>query len=150
MTYGGVSIERLGPTDLQRARRVFAVMDEVFDVGAEPLSDAYLTALLDHDAFWVLGAFDGREAVGGITAHELPMTRHERSELFIYDLAVREDRQRRGIGRRLALALVALAAEQGIDVVFVAADDEDGHALAFYEAIGGRPAPVTMFDLGSR
>jgi aminoglycoside 3-N-acetyltransferase I len=77
------------------------------------------------------------------------MTRHERTELFIYDLAVRDDQQRRGIGRQLVEALVAEASEHGIDVVFVPADDEDTHALAFYESLGGRAAPVTMFDLGA-
>ena len=42
--------------------------------------------------------------MGGLTAHALPMTRSPEAELFIYDLAVRADRQRRGIGRTLVLA----------------------------------------------
>jgi aminoglycoside 3-N-acetyltransferase I len=77
------------------------------------------------------------------------MTRHQRSEWFVYDLAVRKDRQRRGIGRRLVDALVSDAARRGIDVVFVPADNDDDHALAFYTSLGGRPSPVTMFDLGA-
>ncbi len=39
------------------------------------------------------------------------------------------------LGRQLVNALVAAA-------------DDDAHALAFYESLGGRPAKVTMFDLG--
>ncbi|HXT16347.1 MAG TPA: GNAT family N-acetyltransferase [Gemmatimonadaceae bacterium] len=71
--------------------------------------------------------------------------RRELSELFIYDRAVRSAHQRQGIGRALVTALLAAAAAQGIDEVFVAADVTDLHALDFYRALGGAPAPVTMF-----
>ena len=143
-----VRVDRLGRADRERARRTFELMDRVFEAQSEPVSDAYLEALLARPGFWALSATLGDEVVGGLTAHELPMTRSEHIELFVYDLAVREDRQRRGIGRRLVEALLAGAAEAGIDVTFVPADDADDHALAFYAALGGRPAPVTMFDLG--
>jgi len=85
------------------------------------------------------------EVVGGVTAHALAMTTAEASELFIYDIAVRADQQGRGVGRRLVAALRDAAAAVGIGVVFVAADNEDGHALDFYRALGGRPSPVTVF-----
>ncbi len=146
---GSVAIEHLGVMDVSRARATFEMMHDVFEEDHEPLSDGYIADLLADPSFWAIGAFDDAEPIGCITGHELPMTRAERRELFVYDLAVRGDRQRRGIGRRLVEALVEGAAEAGIDVVFVPADDEDTHALAFYESLGGRPAPVTMFDLGS-
>ena len=146
---GDVVVERLGVGDATRARAAFEMLHEVFEEEVEALSDSYLVALLADSSFWAIGAFEAGEAIGCITGHELPMTRHERRELFVYDLAVREDQQRRGIGQRLVEALVAGAAEVDIDVVFVPADDEDAHAIAFYERIGGRPADVTMFDLGA-
>jgi aminoglycoside 3-N-acetyltransferase I len=37
------------------------------------------------------------------------------------------------------------AAEAGIHVLFVPADNEDTHALDFYTALGGEAAPVTIF-----
>jgi aminoglycoside 3-N-acetyltransferase I len=144
-----VEFRRLGPTDVEAARAAFAMMHRVFEAEPAELSDRYLADLLTSGSFWAIGAFEADEPVGCITAHELPMTRSERTELFIYDLAVRADRQRRGIARRLVDTLVSDAAERGTDVVFVAADDEDDHALAFYADLGGRPAPVTMFDLGA-
>ena len=144
-----VVVLRLGVADLERARAAFSMMHEVFEEDAEDLSHDYVAGLLTRESFWAIAAFDGDEAVGCITGHELPMTRHERRELFVYDLAVRDDQQRRGIGRRLIDALVAGAAAADVDVVFVPADDDDAHALAFYERIGGRPAKVTMFDLGA-
>jgi aminoglycoside 3-N-acetyltransferase I len=73
------------------------------------------------------------------------MTRSESAEVFIYDVAVRGDHQRRGIGRQLVTVLCAAASAAGVRDVFVPADSTDGHALDFYRALGGVPAPVTMF-----
>ena len=145
----GVVIERFGIGDVQRARAAFKMMHTVFDEDPDELSDSYVTGLLANESFLAIGAFEAGEPIGCITGHELAMTRHERTELFVYDLAVRGDDQRRGIGRQLVNALVTRAADRGIDVVFVPADDDDTHALAFYANLGGRPAKVTMFDLGS-
>jgi tRNA-Thr(GGU) m(6)t(6)A37 methyltransferase TsaA len=145
----GVVIERLGVGDVQRARAAFEMMHTQFDEDPEVLSDDYVTGLLANDSFWAIGAFEAGEAIGCITGHELAMTRNERTELFVYDLAVHVDNRRRGIGRQLVDALVTGAADHGIDVVFVPADADDTHAVAFYAGLGGRPAKVTMFDLGS-
>jgi aminoglycoside 3-N-acetyltransferase I len=41
--------------------------------------------------------------------------------------------------------LRADAAALGCRTLFVAADDEDTHALDFYRALGGAGAAVTMF-----
>jgi aminoglycoside 3-N-acetyltransferase I len=45
----------------------------------------------------------------------------------------------------LVTVLNALAAAEGITTSFVPADNEDTHALAFYQAIGGEASPVTFF-----
>lgn len=137
-------------TDRVKAKALFAMMAAVFDEaedrnGKPALGDAYVDSLLARTDFWVFAAFSGTEVVGGITAHTLPMTRSESSEIFIYDVAVREDHQRRGIGRLLLGALRDAANAAGIDNVFVAADNEDEHALDFYRALGGSAAAVTMF-----
>jgi aminoglycoside 3-N-acetyltransferase I len=141
-----VRIRRLTVDDIAVARATFALLVEVFDEGAPgPLSDEYLAGLLGRDSFWALAAWVDNEVVGAITAHALPMTRSPSSELFVYDLAVHPVHQRRDIGRRLVLDLCEAAALAGIATVFVPADDEDVHALAFYRALGGAPAPVTIF-----
>jgi aminoglycoside 3-N-acetyltransferase I len=115
----------------------------------EPRDDASLDELLARPDFWALGAADDEsQLLGGLTAHQLPMTHHAGSALFIYDIAVQAEHQRRGIGRLLVATLRELAAQHGIDDVFVLADNEDQHALDFYRALGGAAAPVTMFDLG--
>jgi aminoglycoside 3-N-acetyltransferase I len=144
-----IRIVRFASGDVEPARRMFGVMNQVFEVAGEELSDGYVERLLVRKDFWALGAFVDDRVVGGVTAHELPMTRAEHGELFVYDLAVLPELQRHGIGGLLVRTLVQQAAEHDIDVVFVPADNDDDHALAFYEAIGGRPAAVTMYDLGA-
>jgi aminoglycoside 3-N-acetyltransferase I len=140
-----LKIKRVSSTDLKDARQLFTLMARVFAEPAEPLSDDYIARLLSRPEFWALAAFSGAEIIGGITAHVLPMTRSESSELFIYDLAVHADFQRKGVGRRLVTALCEQASEVGIREVFVSADNDDTHALDFYRNLGGLPSPVTMF-----
>ncbi len=138
-------VRRLRAGDDNIAQRLFAVMAEAFEEPNEPQSDASMQRLLSRDDLWILAALDGDAVLGGLTAHVLPMTRVDGVEVFIYDLAVAPSVQRRGIGRALVADVRVRAQAIGALSVFVPADVEDDHALAFYEAIGGDAAPVTMF-----
>ncbi len=142
-------VTRLSGGDRAVARRLFTLMAEVFDDECDPLSDAYIDRLLAREEFWAIAAFAGDDVVGGLTAHTLPMTRSESAEIFIFDVAVRADHQRRGIGTLMMTMLCEEAARAGIDIVFVPADGEDEHALDFYRALGGDAAPVTIFTFSS-
>lgn len=138
-------LKRLKAGDREVAKVLFTVMAEVFEEGRGELSDGYLDRLLGREDFWAIAAFVDNDIVGGLTAHTLPMTRAEYSEIFIYDIAVRSDHQRKGIGRGLIEELRSQAAGMGIRELFVPADNEDVHALDFYRALGGEAAPVTIF-----
>lgn len=136
-----ISARRLTSKDKELAQRLFSLMSEVLEERQHPLPEAYLTNLLASEAFWAVAAFSGNEILGGLTAHTLPMTRSESSEIFIYDIAVHPAHQRKGVGK----ALVARLREYSEHVVFVPADNEDAHAVDFYRALGGTPASVTFF-----
>ena len=140
-----IRTKRLSVDDRDLARRTFQLMVEVFEEESASLSDRYLDQLLSGRSFWAFAALLGDDVVGGITAHTLPMTRTEASEVFIYDIAVHLDYQRRGIGRELVSALRAGAAAAGIYDIFVPADNDDTHALDFYRRLGAEPSPVTFF-----
>ncbi|MHA7271358.1 GNAT family N-acetyltransferase [Arthrobacter sp. HLT1-20] len=142
---GDLEVKRLARGDEAVAAVLFATMAEVFAEGSEPLSQEYVRNLLGSDSFWAMAALDGAEVVGGLTAHTLPMTRSPSSEVFIYDLAVREDHQRQGVATRLVQELRKCAARIGLHNVFVPADNEDLGALEFYRAQGADAAPVTIF-----
>ena len=144
-----MTIVRLGPGSNDRAQALFRLMAEVFEEPRATLGERYVERLLNRADFWALAALENDEVVGGLTAHALPMTTSESSELLIYDVAVGSAHQRQGIGRQLFAALREQAAAEGIDVLFVPADNEDAHALDFYRAIGGAPAPVTLFSFSA-
>jgi len=137
--------QRLTSGDRDMARALFALMAEVFGEECAHLSDSYMDSLLGRRDFWAVAALAGDELVGGVTAHTLPLTIRESSELFIYDIAVRADHQRQGVGRQLVAVLREAATVAGATAVFVAADNDDGHALDFYRALGGAPSAVTFF-----
>jgi aminoglycoside 3-N-acetyltransferase I len=154
---GDIRSRRLTTGDRELARALFSLMAEVFEEEPRPLSDGYLDRLLARDEFWAIAAFEsaggdrgnrgnrGNRIVGGITAHTLPMTRAETSELFIYDVAVHPAHQRKGVGRQLVTELRERATAAGIRDLFVPADNDDLHALDFYRALGGAASGVTFF-----
>jgi aminoglycoside 3-N-acetyltransferase I len=142
-------VTRLTPRERELARRVFATMAEVFGQGCESLSEAYLNRLLAREDFWAIAACVDDLIVGGLTAHTLPMTSSSSAEIFVYDIAVRSDYQRQGVGRRLLADLRTRAAASGISVVFVSVDNADTEALDFYRALGGAASPVTLYAFAS-
>lgn len=125
-------------------------MADVFDTPRAALSDDYLDLLLARSEFWAFAALSDGLVVGGLTAHTLQMTAFEGAEVFLYDIAVHPDYQRRGLGRALVNTLRSEAASQSIGTVFVPVEDEDTHALDFYSALGGVATKVTFFEFGAR
>src|SRR5579863_1977938 len=115
-------IERLTAGKLEHAKALFALLAEVFGEGGSPASEDYIDGLLKNDSFWAVAAIDDDNVVGGLTAHILPMTKAEQSELLIYDVAVHERFQRRGIGKMLMNWVRSQASAVGIAGVFVLAD----------------------------
>jgi len=73
------------------------------------------------------------------------MYNSDSAELFIYDIAVRPEFQRKGVGKRLMLAAQAFCTQNGIKQMFVDANEADTHALDFYSSLGGRAEKVVQF-----
>lgn len=111
-------------------------------------SDAYLRRLLSNETFIALVALKGDEVVGGIAAYELQKFEQERSEIYIYDLAIRQAHRREGIATALIEKLKEIAAARGAWVIFVQADTgiEDEAAIALYSKLGKRE-DVLHFDI---
>lgn len=131
-------------------RGLLGVFGEAFEdaetyCAAQPDTD-YLRRLLGSDTFIALAALDGEVVVGGIAAYELRKFERERSEIYIYDLAVAESHRRRGIATALIERLKRIAAERGAWVVFVQADLGDDPAIALYTKLGVRE-DVLHFDI---
>ena len=108
----------------------------------------YLKSLLGGDSFIALVALEGRDVVGGLAAYELKKFEQERSEIYIYDLAVSSEYRRKGIATALIERLKLIAANRGAYVIFVQADTdiEDEPAIALYTKLGLREE-VLHFDI---
>jgi aminoglycoside 3-N-acetyltransferase I len=113
--------------------------------GARP-SRNYLARLLGSESFIALAALKGGEVVGGIAAYELEKFEQERSEIYIYDLAVAAAHRRKGIATALIAELRKIAAARGAYVIFVQADLGDAPAIALYTKLGTREE-VLHFDI---
>ena len=86
------------------------------------------------------------EVVGGLAAYELEKFEQARSEVYIYDLAVREGDRRQGVATGLIRTLGRIAKERGAYVTFVQADRVDAPASRLYESLGTRE-DVIHFDI---
>ena len=144
------NILQLAPDNIALMKAMLATLGDAFDdtetyAGMQPTA-AYLERLLGSDYFIALAALKGNEVVGGIAAYELHKFEQERSEIYIYDLAVAESHRREGIATAMILELKKIAAERGAYVIFVQADFGDEPAIALYTKLGRRE-DVLHFDI---
>ena len=145
-----VDVRRLGPTDLACMDRLLELFAVAFDEpetyrGAVP-SPAYQEKLLAKEHFITLVATKGDVIVGGLVAYELEKFEQERSEIYVYDLAVASAHRRSGIATGLIAALKPIAAGRGAHVIYIQADQDNGPAIALYEKLGARE-DVHHFDI---
>ena len=111
-----------------------------------PPSDQYLRRVLSREETIALAAYADGEIAGGLVAYVLDKLEQERSEIYIYDLAVTEAQRRRGIATALIADLQAHAARIGAWVIYVQADYGDEPAIALYQKLGTRE-DVMHFDI---
>ena len=144
------SVRRLGPADVESMRGLNRLFGDAFDdiptYTAKPPRETYLDRVLGYPGFVALVAVDAGQIIGGLAAYELMKFEQERSEFYIYDLAVREDRRRQGVATALIEELRSIAAEANGWVVFVQADHGDDPAIALYTKLGRRE-DVLHFDI---
>lgn len=144
------TIQRLSGGDADLAARLNALFGEVFDdfasYQARRPSHEYLEKLLAKEEMFTLVALVGEEVVGGLVAYELPKLESDRSEIYIYDLAVRETHRRQGVATQLIEELRGIAKSRGAWVIYVQADYGDDPALALYRKLGTQEE-VLHFDI---
>ncbi|OUE39630.1 AAC(3)-I family aminoglycoside 3-N-acetyltransferase [Billgrantia desiderata SP1] len=144
------TLAQLNPDDTALMHELLTVFGEAFNeaetYGAARPGQAYMERLLRSDTFIALVALKGNEVVGGLAAYVLHKFEQERSEIYIYDLAVREAHRRQGIATALIEYLQSIAAQRGAYVVFVQADHGDTPAIELYSKLGTRE-DVLHFDI---
>lgn len=144
------SIRQLDAKDTETFRDLLSLFGEVFEdketyCGAQP-DRAYLEDILGSETFIALAAQEEERVIGGLAAYVLRKFEQARSEIYIYDLGVAEDRRREGVGTALIEELKSMAAARGAYVIFVQADLTDPPAIALYSKLGTRE-DVLHFDI---
>lgn len=134
------AITRLTASDIDLCRALIAVFGEAFeeadiDLSAQP-DASYLANLLANDQFIVLVALKEGVVLGGLTAHVLPKFDQARREIYVYELAVREDYRRRGIATGLLEGLKVIGARINASGMYVQAYPSDLPAVALYTKLG--------------
>ena len=146
-------IRRLGRDDVEQARSLNALFGRVFDdpasYGSAPPNEDYLRRILGRDTVVALVALVDDEIVGGLVAYVLDKLEQERSEIYIYDLAVSEHHRRKGVATALIAELSGIAEQVGAWVIYVQADYGDDPAITLYESLGTRE-DVMHFDIAPR
>lgn len=141
---------RLAEGDVPKMRELVDAFSVAFDdhasYSAKKPSDRYLEKFLGReDTISIVAEADG-SIVGGLVAYVLTKFEQERSEVYLYDLAVLQAYRRRGIATALIRELQQISASIGAYVIFVQADMGDHPAIALYESLGTREE-VLHFDI---
>jgi aminoglycoside 3-N-acetyltransferase I len=144
------AIRELSKDDVALFRALLAMFGKAFEDeptynSAQP-RDAYIRDLLGSGQFIALAALDGGAVIGGLAAYVLRKFEQERSEIYIYDLAVAEDHRRKGVATALIMRQKEIAVERGAYVIYVQADYVDPPAIALYTKLGIRE-DVLHFDI---
>jgi aminoglycoside 3-N-acetyltransferase I len=143
-------IRQLAPDDTALMASMMTMFGEVFDemdtyTATRPGAE-YHRRLLARDNFVALAALEGERVVGGLAAYVMHKFERDRSEFYLYDLAVVASHRRRGIATALILELRRIAAERGAYVIIVQADKGDEIPIALYSKLGTREE-VEHFDI---
>ncbi|QUL37568.1 GNAT family N-acetyltransferase [Erythrobacter sp. JK5] len=148
-----IAVRRLGPGDLAGYRTMNAVFSEVFEepenYADRPPGDSHARAWLANANNIAILAEAGGKTVGALAGYVLPKFEQERSELFIYDLAVRESHRRRGAATAMIEETRKIARNVGAWTVFVQADTtpEDEPAQALYRKLASSEITALHFDI---
>ncbi len=136
-----ISVRRLGPGDEPVLAQLAADDGLLSTDGPEeagsplvPLAPEVASGYLADPAVWHWVAHDHGALVGHLHAFIHRIRHGSGFELVLFDIAVRRDRRRQGIGRSLLDALDGAAATGPCRTIWVLADNPS--ARSFYEAAG--------------
>lgn len=142
-----IELRKLAQNDLIIFQNLIALFNDVFEEENKTIaSEKQLSELLSKKEFIVFVALHENKVVGGLTAFEMQMYTSDQTEAYLYDMAIDNNFQRMGIGKKLIAALNDYCKENGIQNFFVEAHVEDQHAIDFYRTSGGIPENVVHFN----
>ena len=139
-------ILRLQENNLNLFIELVKLLNEVFKEYHTVGSKEQLKKLLVNPEFYAVAVIKNDIIIGGLTAYQLQRYYNDKSELYIYDIAVKTELHNQGIGKELIRYLKGYAAKNGIETIFVEAHSEDEQAVKFYESTFGKSEKVDHFN----
>jgi aminoglycoside 3-N-acetyltransferase I len=128
-------IQKLRADDIDKLKELISVFEIVFEMRSfKRPSDAHLRRLLGKEDFLAVIAIIGTKIIAGLTVYVLDQYYSEKPLAYIYDLAVLEEYQRKGVGKQLIEFTNDYCRHNGFEEVFVQADKADDYALKFYRS----------------
>lgn len=128
----------LGQEDVSDFDALIALFQNVFEHESSPRTDGkQLQTLLSQPHFRCIAAFEFERVIGGLTLHRIDSYYSPQPQVYLYDLAVHPDHQRKGIGRNLVAEGLKWTRSIGASELYVQAHVEDAEALAFYRSLNG-------------
>lgn len=141
-----IEIKKLGSADIVDFQALIRVFEKVFEMQHFQMPpNQHLQKLLNEEGFYVFVATLNDQVVGGLTAYTLQQYYSTMPLVYIYDLAVQAAFQRQGIGKKLMVGIIDYCKANGVEEVFVQAEEADDHALDFYRATGAMAEKVVHF-----
>ncbi|ANH83027.1 hypothetical protein A8C56_20380 [Niabella ginsenosidivorans] len=139
-----IEIKRL-KEDTDTLKQLIRLYAEVFETPVFTMpDDTYLNGLLHNPMQLFIIALKDKTLAGGLTAYVLPSVYRPSPDIYLYDIAVKKNLQRSGIGTLLMHRLFEEGKRMGASEVFVQADSADRHALNFYKQSGGHAETDVM------
>ena len=143
----GVEIKKLDRDGLMLFVELIRIFENVFEMeNFELPQEEHLQVLLEENNFSVFVALRDGKVVGGLTAYLLKQYYSKRPLMYVYDLALKAENQRQGIGKLLMSAITQYSEELGAEEVYVQADEIDQHAVTFYYSTGATASKVVNFS----
>ncbi|HET6227085.1 MAG TPA: GNAT family N-acetyltransferase [Bacteroidia bacterium] len=138
---------KLDGNQLDKFTELIKLFEVVFEMkNFSKINRDHLQQFLAKPGFIVYVAESEERIIGGLTAYLLDQYYSDKPIAFIYDVAVKEEFQRQGIGKKLIAHLSEHCKSLGIEEMFVLADVEDEHAIDFYRATLGEESNVVNFN----
>jgi aminoglycoside 3-N-acetyltransferase I len=128
-----MKIEVIAKENIEDIIELITVFEKVFEMPAFVLPDRqHLKKLLEKENFVAIVAKENQKIIGGLTVYILEQYYSTKPLAYVYDLAVLNAFQRKGVGKELMEFVTKLCQEKGFEEVFVQAERVDEYAADFY------------------
>ncbi|MFT4600415.1 MAG: aminoglycoside 3-N-acetyltransferase I [Arenicella sp.] len=138
-------VELIKPDELEKFVQLRQIFIEVFKEDAPALNEEQFKQLRDNRSFIAIGATVGFELVGGLAAHIVTNYYKGGLDLFIYDIAIKPDHQKKGIGNELIKFAKQFCIDHKIKEMYVSAESVDEKALSYYRNSEGKEVESRYF-----